>query len=209
MKKIILITIFTLCSVIVQAQLSLYANVSTSDHIGLLNNPYDNPDPFFDETSFFGGFEVGYRFSKRFEARVFFASGEMDKGSFFENSAYSKIEQFGIKPQINVYTFKKDIFHLDVAMPLSRIQEEVLWRDNVAEGKDNAEFFRVGLAPTFRIQLENPRIIIEVSANFNFENLTDMERELYGDSPETYRNPENDFHQTSSSLNLSVGYSFW
>lgn len=218
--KPIYLLVLMMFSLVSYGQLSLHFGATDGEASGLHMAPYEHPQPFLfaETTALFGG-ELGYRFSKRIELRTFYYTGKVDKSGFLDYSAGSIYAIYGLKPQINVFSWKDGLFNIDMALPFSKVSEKIEWSETTwgifsssdsASGQDKATFFRVTVAPTFRLQLKKPRLIFELGFDFSFDSLTSSHRTIYYNSISSdYDNPDPIYPHQFLAAHLSVGYSFW
>lgn len=218
MPKILLSCLFSLGLTSLMGQLSIHALVSASSPMGITTAP--QADVAFGISGFAGG-ELGYRFAKRFELRVFYATGIEDRSTLFgDYSISSELHTWGIKPQYNFFSSKNKVINIDMATPLSIWNQKRLWQrqepgifalfGNSASGEDKAQFFRFAIAPRLRFHINKARLNFEVGPNINLDKLLKEERTMhYDDTGENYATAKTTYQEVSVEFQLGIGYSFW
>lgn len=190
------------------AQFSLHLGAQLNTPVGLNAKPYN--DPFLGIMAM-GGVGIGYRIIERLEVRAFANIGSSDKDDLAdETPSTSRVTEAGLKPQLTLWTHSKKVFHFDVGIPFSYMNEEVQWTDALAFGQDQAELLRMGIAPALRWYYEKSGIIFQLAFHFNYDHLLNAERKIFHSdytNNELHTSP-NTIQEFNMGMRFTLGYSF-
>jgi hypothetical protein len=217
MKKLIYVFIGLFISLSTQAQLTFQIDGFVLADAGLQAEPYTDNFPFAPSLGY--GFEVGYQFSEDFHLGVFYHQADMDKGAIFDHSAMSKLQFIGLRPSYDLWRSASEKIGLNVGIPLSFYQEEVNWSQHIgglftpvdsAAGRDEASFTRIGISPSIYYKWSALNLSFHLTASFFADTRNTFSRMVHYDTVEEkdYQSATPAFYNTSSSLQLSIRYTF-
>lgn len=218
MKNFFLSTILSLSFISTFGQLSFHGVASATSPIGLTTTPYSHN--FFD-VGVLAGAELGYRFAKRIELRIFYTAGFWDDhGISGAGSITTDYQNYGVKPQFNILSSKRKVVFLDLATPFSIVTQKSIWHSSenfffpvfghTSKGEDRADFFRFGIAPRLRLAVKKARLNFELGPTLNFDKLRSAHRTVHIDTDDNYfQNVKTQYRDISYDFQVNIGYSFW
>lgn len=173
------------------------------------------------EVALLAGGELGYRITKRIEIRAFYGVGQWDDHSLTsDQTTMSDYKIYGLKPQVNIFSTKKENIFFDIATPLSIWEQKSFWQSsdnfffpvfgNTFSGEDKAEFFRFAIAPRLRLFVKKARLSFEFGPSLNFDSLRKSSRKVnYDTSNNAFANTEPTYRDVSYDFQVNIGYRFW